>query len=484
MSRRDKKKDNKKDKKSRSLETSIVTYCFLMIFIAMAAYLAYFIYFESDNYYYNSYNARLVTESEKVIRGDILSADGKVLATTEVDSEGNETRVYEYGSLFAHAIGYSTNGMMGVELDANYKLLTSNSNVFERLSNELSEEKNQGDTVVTTLDVSLQKACYNALGDYDGAVICIEPSTGKILAMVSKPDFDPNTISEDWEDIVDENSGSSALLNRATQGLYTPGSIFKIFTLNSFLDLEESSSFSYYCKALLTVDDYKLHCYGSIAHGTLDLKSAFANSCNGSFATIGLTLGAEQLIEDMEGFFFNTDLPTELSNTAVSKFALDLDADDVLLAQTSMGQGDTLVSPLQMAMVVSAICNGGEMKVPYIVDYIQNSDGEIVSTHKDSSTKYVLFSSERAAILEEYMRAVVTDGTATNLDVAEYTVYGKTGTAELDSDGNLENSWFVGYARDDDGNELVVALVYEGISSGSIKAKYAVIDIFNEYFVY
>ncbi len=472
----------KKRKSSKSKETVIVTYVFLAIFIALLAYFAYYVQVKSADFADNSYNARISTLSEKVIRGDILASDGTVLATTITDSDGNEARSYPYGRIFAHAVGYSTNGMMGIESDANYSLLSSNSSIFDLINNALSGAKDQGDSVVTTLNLALQEACYNALGDYDGAVVCIEPSTGKILAMVSKPDFNPNTISDDWDSIVDETSDSTALLNRVTQGLYTPGSVFKIFTLCAYLEQADSTDFSFECSGAYALSsDYSLHCYNSRVHGTMNLLSAFAKSCNGSFAKIGTGLELSEYIQTCERLLFNKSLPTSLKTTVVSRLELSADDDDIKVAQTSIGQGETLVSPLHMAMIASAICNGGKLMEPYIIDSIQNDSGSTIKTYSPNSYGQ-LFSSGEAASIEEYMRAVITDGTATVLDVGTYTAYGKTGTAEVDSAGNLENSWFVGYARDDDGNEIAIAIVYESISSGSAKASEATKKIFDVYF--
>ena len=138
----------------------------------------------------------MATLSDTVIRGRILSADGQVLARTDVAEDGTETRVYPYGPMFAHAVGYNVNGMAGVELDGNFNLLRSNAFVLERLVNEITGQKNQGDDLVTTLNYNLQETAYDGMGNYDGAVVALEPSTGKILAMVSKPDFNPNSIAK------------------------------------------------------------------------------------------------------------------------------------------------------------------------------------------------------------------------------------------------------------------------------------------------
>lgn len=211
----------------------VITYFVVFIFIAMMAYLVKYVVFDANTTIANSYNKRQSLYAENVTKGKIISSDGVVLAETKVDSEGNETRVYPYGSMFAHVVGYDSNGQSGLELSANYYLLTSNQNILYKVYHALTDEKDMGNNVITTLDYNLQSTAYNALGNNDGAVIVIEPDTGKILAMVSKPDYDPNDI----DNVIAESSDSdsSCLLNRATQGLYPPGSTFKILTTLEYI---------------------------------------------------------------------------------------------------------------------------------------------------------------------------------------------------------------------------------------------------------
>lgn len=133
-----------------------MTYIFAGIFLLMVLYICKFMFFDSENVIANSYNARQDKLAERVIRGDIISSDGEVLATNQYAEDGSYTRYYPNGNMFAHAVGFSTYGKSGVELTANYYLLTSNANIFERTSNALQEKKNRGDTIVTTLDYNLQ----------------------------------------------------------------------------------------------------------------------------------------------------------------------------------------------------------------------------------------------------------------------------------------------------------------------------------------
>lgn len=147
------------------------------------------------------------------------------------------------------------------------------------MKNEFSGKKNQGDTVISSLNADLQTTAYNSLGDRRGAVVVMEPSTGRILAMVSKPDFDPNTIAENWDTLVNDESNSS-LLNRATNGAYPPGSTFKIVTaLDYFRQKGSLEGYSYLCQGSITVDDHTIRCYNGTVHGQEDFYSAFAHSC-------------------------------------------------------------------------------------------------------------------------------------------------------------------------------------------------------------
>ena len=208
-----------------------LTYAVVLVFVLLFGYSAHFLLFQREQVINNSYNARLDQFAQKVVRGRIFAADGTVLAETALQEDGTETRVYPFGEVYAHAVGYSVRGKTGLESLANFYLLSSHVSPLERLAADLSGTKTQGDDVYTTLDPGLQQAAYDALGDRRGAIVALEPSTGKVLAMVSRPGFDPNTLNEDWERIVTEESGQARLLNRASQGMYPPGSVFKMVML-------------------------------------------------------------------------------------------------------------------------------------------------------------------------------------------------------------------------------------------------------------
>ena len=465
--------------RGKKWEYMFITYLFLVLFLAMAAYLVYFVVVKSDSVINSSYNSRLDLYAERVIRGDIVSADGEILATTTVSEDGTETRTYPYGNMFAHVVGYDSNGKSGIESTYNFSMLRSHSFFLTQLINDLKDEKSTGDTVVTTLDYDVQAAAYNALGDQDGAVVVLEVETGKVLAMVSKPDFDPNTLEEEWDTIVADDS-SSVLLNRATSGQYPPGSVFKIFTTLEYIrENADYDDYTFDCEGEITVSGSEIHCYHNSVHGRQSLIESFANSCNTSYASLGLTLNISKFNSLLEDMLFNTSLPGDLSG-ASSSFTLTSDDSTALIMQTAIGQGNTTVTPLHMAMVAAAIANDGVAMEPYVVDHTENDNGVVVKRY--SSTEYgSLITASEAKILQEFMEEVVSSGTASALSGQSYSAAGKTGSAEYDSEGN-SHGWFVGYASKDGYNTIAIAVIVEDGGAGSSSAVPVAKAVFDVYF--
>ncbi len=412
------------------------------------------------------YNQRQDAFAKNVVRGSITDRNGNVLAETQVADDGTETRYYPYGSLFSHVVGYSDDqlGRTGLESVENFELLTSNAFFIEKIQNEFEGSKNQGDTVITTLDADLQQAASDALGSYKGAVVIMEADTGKILAMVSKPDYDPNDIASDWQTL-NTDEENSPLLNRATGGSYAPGSVFKIVTALAYMRQNSNySDYSYNCSGSITEDGTTIPCAGGNIHGQEDLRSSFANSCNSSFANIGLQLDISGFRDTADDLLFNSPLPGVLDYTK-SSFVLDQDSPTSEIMMTAMGQGRTTVSPYHMALITQAIANGGTLMEPYLVDSVTNYTGTEVRRNVPKSYAR-LMTSDEASQLKEYMSAVVEEGTGSVLSGRSYTVAGKTGTAEYSSDdSDRTHSWFTGFTNVDN-PELVITVITEG-SDGS-----------------
>lgn len=458
----------------------MVTYLFLAIFLGLMGYFVYFQLFVSEDFINNTYNTRQELFEKEVIRGEIVASDGEVLARTNVDSEGNETREYPYGNLFAHAVGYSTAGKTGIESIENFNLLRSSAISVENMANELTGDKSIGDTVVTTLDCSLQQTAYDALGSYDGAVVVIEPETGKILSMVSKPDFDPNEVARDWEYLTAEDNESSVLVNRATQGLYPPGSTFKMFTMLEYMHENENyEDYSFSCNGSYTEEGQTIHCHNNKSHGTVDLKQSFAYSCNSSFANIGMSLDVERFGELCEGLLFNRSLPTKFASAKSSFVLAEGDGAGAVMA-TAIGQGKTLVTPYHMALVASAIANDGVLMTPCVVDHIENYKGNVVKSYAPKEYAALLTETD-AQILKDYMGAVTVYGTADELGGGRYAAYGKTGSAEF-SAGKSSHAWFMGFAHRGDLPDIAVAIVVENSGTGSDYAVPIAKKIFDAYY--
>ncbi|MBQ8949730.1 MAG: penicillin-binding protein 2 [Eubacterium sp.] len=478
-------RERSKEEYNRKINRPIVfvTYIMVLVFMAMFGFIVYYVVHDSETIISNTSNRRQDSMSEFVVRGDIVTEDGEVIATTEVDEEGNETRVYPYGSMFAHVVGYNSYGRAGLELEQNFNLLRSHVNIMSKLSNEISGKKNPGDTVVTSLRYDLQEAAINSLGGARGAVVVMEPSTGRILAMVSAPAYDPNDIDNVWEHVhSEEGEESTLLLNRATQGLYAPGSTFKIITAIEYMrENPDYEDYSYDCEGKDIFNSVGIRCSGGNAHGTVNLEQSVAYSCNTSFANLGIGLDMDKFRNLTGELLFNKKLPYQ-GDHSMSKFMLSKDSDPGEIPQTVFGQGDTLISPLHNCLIMSAIANGGVLMKPYMVDEIDNADGAVLKSYSPKTYGTLLPSADVKRVIP-LLEAVCDYGTASSwLSGLPYRCAGKTGTAEVDDEGRM-NSWFVGYAgKDIDKPEIVISVVVEDYSENGITGTSVARNVFDEFF--
>ncbi len=428
----------------------------------------------------NSYNGRQEIFAAQNTRGNIFAAGGQVLAETQTDADGNERRVYPYDNLFAHAVGYATNGRFGVEAAANYYLINSNAKLSDKVASDVAGSKYPGDSVVTTLDVGLQEVAAKSLGVYKGAIIVSEPSTGRILAMVSKPDFNPNEIDTLWDGLIQDKE-STVLLNRVTQGLYPPGSTFKIVTALEYIRENPDSygQYSYQCNGRYSSGQDTINCYHGSVHGHEDFTRSFAKSCNASFANIGMTLDRTRWGQTLDGLLFNQELPVSFAYNK-SKLVVNADTSDSDILQASIGQGTTQITPLHLNMITCAIANGGTVMKPYLVDHVKNNEGTVIKQFSPDSYKELLTQTE-AAVLTELMTAVVESGTGTKLAGLTYTAAGKTGSAEFNNVKTDSHAWFTGFAPAQE-PEVCVTIIIEGAGSGGDYAVPIAKRIFDEYF--
>ena len=431
----------------------------------MTVYLMDYVMSNQETLFNNSYNSRQKVLAQENTRGTIYAGSGEVLAKTETDENGNGIRTYPYGKMFAHVVGYTGKGKTGIEEMENYRLINSDISEKEKLDNELSGRKNPGNDVFTTLDVPLQEAADAALGLYRGAVVVTEVKTGRVLAMVSKPDYDPNSIAEEWTRL-NEDTDKAALLNRATQGLYPPGSTFKIVTalayIRQFPDTWEDYSFN--CTGAYSHGQSRISCYHGSVHGQVDMTTSFAKSCNASFANIGMSLDRQKFGETIDGLLFNQELPIPLAYKRTS-VALDGNSTDDEVIQTSIGQGKTQITPMQLNMITAAIANGGELMNPVFVDKVQNANGKVLEKNSPSVYKRLMSKTEAEA-MSMLMEDVVQEGTGRKLKDRSYTAAGKTGSAEFSTNKEESHAWFTGFAPVED-PEIAVTVIVERAGSGS-----------------
>lgn len=447
---------------------------------AMLIYIGWYSYANRVEFVMNDYNKRASQLQEENSRGSIISSDGKELALSVTDEEGNEVRSYPYANQFAHVVGYADMGGMGIEKSMKYYLINCNSSLSTKASYDDKGLKFPGDNVYTTINASLQILAYYSLGDYNGAVIISDPNTGAILAMVSKPDFDPNTIKANWNTLSKDES-TAALVNRSTQGLYPPGSTFKIVTSLEFLRENPTTygDYTFSCKGSLTVNGASIKCYHNQVHGGLDFFSSFAKSCNSSYANIGISLDQNMFAKTLDSLMFNKELPVDFPySKSIATASTSLSTEDKM--QLSIGQGATSVTPLHMNMITMAIANGGTLMKPYLVSGVKSADGKTVETFNPQEYGQ-LMTSDEAATLTQMMEQVVQNGTATGLAGASYNAVGKTGSAEYSSSFTDSHAWFTGFAPKDD-PQICVTIIMEKAGSGGHMAVPVAKRIFDEYF--
>ena len=456
------------------------------LFAAMTVYFLVYTNRNSKKLFENDYNKREEALLEKNVRGKIYAASGEVLAETIQDQDGNDVRSYPYKNLFSHIVGYTYKGGSGVEQLQNYNLMHSDISLSDKASYDAAGERYPADDVYTTLDLALQQAASDALGDNRGAVIVTEVDTGNILCMVSKPDFDPNDIEAEWERLgADTDSGT--LVNRVTQGLYAPGSTFKIFDAIELMDedMAAANAFSYNCIGYdnnFTLEDGQpIHCYHWTAHGTVSLEKAFAKSCNCAFVNIGNSLNRDSFCTLLNNMMFGEALPYDLPS-GTSSYTLTADTTKEDVTQLSIGQGSTLMTPMHLNMITAAIANGGTVHKDQIIASVKTGTGSTLSETKPEDYRTVM-TAEVAAKMREMMRDVIAEGTATKLSSRPYNPCGKTGSAEIVTGESTSHAWFTGFAPEEN-PEIAITVIVEGAGTGGVSAVPVVRSVLDEYFGY
>ncbi|WP_304509088.1 peptidoglycan D,D-transpeptidase FtsI family protein [Anaerotignum sp.] len=434
----------------------------VLCFFLLLGYVGKLVLIDKEGISTNAYNTRLRYVDNTIRRGDIIDIDGEVLATSVLQDDGTYTRKYPRSRMAAHITGYSSVGKTGVEAAENFEMITLHNEFLQRVMGIAAGKELVGNSVVVTVDMDIQTIAGNLLGNAKGAVVVMEPSTGRILALQAYPDFDPNTVAANWDALKDDEN--SPLVNRATQGLYPPGSTFKLVTSLSIMEnIQDWQTKTYECTGEATFENKVIHCYNNKAHGTVDLKQALTVSCNCYFSQMVTEIGPEKLREMMDRVGMETPSGFDLAYSQ-NRIGLEGDATDSELVETSIGQGETAVTPLYMAMLASAIANEGIMMQPYIIDHIQYGNGK-AGKYTVPKKLTQICTTDEAAILQDMMVSVVENGTGRAASVNGVTVAGKTGTAE-NATGN-DHSWFVGFAPAEDPKVAVAVVIENSNAYGS-----------------
>lgn len=438
----------------------------------------YFELYKAPKVVQSQYNQRLWAIRNEVLRGTIYDSDMNVLCKSERLSDNTQKRAYSDGAAFAHVLGYvdTKYGLTGLEKKYDKQLTGADKiDLLSLIKNKGKSENKVGESIKTTLNSKVQKLAYNLLGDNRGAVVAINPKTGEVLALVSKPSFNPGNLEKDWSLIL--HNPENVLLNRATAGLYAPGSTFKTVTAVSALEnIRGITGRTIVDRGKLVFNSKEsLSNYKGEVLGRLNLKKAYAKSSNVFFGTIGMELGNKNLKETAEKFFFNRNIPAEGLTIENSRFPSYKSSEKGNMAQSAIGQAEVLATPMQMALITSAIANDGVMMKPTIVSSILDDKGkEIEAIEKESLGNVV--DKDDAKIMQELMRAVVTSGTGRSSAIAGIHAAGKTGTADHDDvPGIYENphSWYIGFAPYENPKVAVAVIVEEGGTGGKAAANIA-----------
>ena len=446
----------------------------LLMFLALMTSTTIIQFFQAGSLSADPRNSRTLYDSFEVERGPILVDGQPIAASKPADDDYKFLRTYSNGPLYAPVTGFMPiNGApTGLERAMNDELSgTANSQFFDKLKAIVTGQKPAGAAVETTIDPAVQKAAWDALGDYTGAVIVTEPSTGKILGMVSKPSYDPNELSQHDTAAVTKKYESllkadgDPLINRTINRLNPPGSVFKLVMVTAALEsgkftpdstFPNPSTFTLPESTSVVINSGG----GTCGPGkTVTIATALRLSCNIPMAELGLKLGDDAIRATAEKFGFNMDYNVPLG-VARSNYPDDPNAPQTALS--AFGQGAVTATPLQIAMVSSAIANGGVVMKPNLVEEVLGPDLTPRQSFEPQEYNRVM-SAETAATITRMMIDDVSapDGAASNARIDGVEVAGKTGTAEHGADDPY-TLWFTGFAPANDPKYAITVLVENG----------------------
>jgi penicillin-binding protein A len=458
---------------NRSLRTA--AYALLGAFLVLVGAVVWIQVVKGPEYRDDPRNPRLVAWRTGRERGPIVTADDVLLAESTPAQEDAQLfhRIYPKEDLYAHTVGYTSVlfGSTGIESARADDLVSDRDATISGVLNGLLGGDPRPRGLRLTIDDALQTAAAEALGDQRGSVVAIDPTTGAILAMVTNPRFDPNSLvgpdaGPQGESL--SNDADEPLRNRAIDETYAPGSVFKVVTAAAALDaglVSPSSTFD---------DPVALELPGSSSTisnfdgepcndgRSVTLEVAFIRSCNTVFGQLGMDVGGEALAAAAERFGFNSPVPFDLSVlTSAFPEGFEIATDPAATAQNAIGQRDVQTTPLLMALTAAAIANDGTIMTPHLVDEVFTSEGNVEWTATPSVWRRAM-SPATASVLTDMMEQVVSSGTGRRAAVPGIRIAGKTGTAEIT--GAAPHAWFIGFGPvepEPGGRSIAIAVVVE-----------------------
>jgi len=452
-----------------------MAYAMFLAFVVLIGAVTYIQVIRGPEYKNDARNARVIATRTGRERGPILTADEVVLATSTPSSVDPKlyVRAYPESDLYAHTVGYTSVlfGSTGLESAWSRELVSNRDATISGVLNGLLGGDTRPRGLRLTIEHDLQEIAAEALGDQKGSVVALDPRTGAVLAMVSYPSFDPNTLTGSGSGnagVALEDDADEPLRNRAIDETYAPGSVFKVITTASGLDfgvVSPSSEFPDPVELELPDSDGTISNFnGEVCDDgkSVTLETGFIRSCNTVFAQLGMDIGGDDLGSTAESFGFNRTIPFDLS-VLVSFFPGEgsIEENPSATAQSAIGQRDVQTTPLLMAMSAAAVANGGNAMVPYLVQDVFTSDGTIELSTEPSVWRRAM-SPATASVLTEMMEQVVISGTGKKAAVPGVRIAGKTGTAEVT--GHPPHAWFVGFGpvgASEDEPGIAIAVVVE-----------------------
>jgi peptidoglycan glycosyltransferase len=444
----------------------------VVLFAVLVAFTSRWTVFEADALRTNPLNRRELLQEQKIRRGTIRSADGKVLARSVREAGETFGRRYPTGDLFAHAVGYSftTIGRAGIERSHNDQLTGRRTELISAFESILGRA-NEGDDVRTTLNARAQQVAVDALRGtgHKGALVALDVKTGGVLVMASDPSYDPNNLGDPKRFAeLNRDEANAPLVNRATQNGYPPGSTMKVVTAAAALDSGRYRPDSRVDgRNGKPISGVPLNNFGGEDFGDIDLTFALTNSVNTVWAEVGEKLGGRTMQRYMERFGFYAEPPMDYPDQQMSASGVrkngklaPMTSDAVDVGRAAIGQGDLFATPLQMASVAQTIGNGGVRLKPHLMAKAVDPDGRVVESVKPEEAAQVM-SRQTARDLTVMMKNVVREGTGTAAALQGVEVAGKTGTAELNNSG-LNEPWFMAFTPD-----VAIAVTLERVQGGT-----------------